>query len=162
MKFYIVSVILDNTQGQLLRICQLFNRRGYNLESVTVAETKKDVSKLILIVRAEKEEIILQIVKQIKKLECVHNTTILDKEKSICRQMMFIKVKAKREKKQEIVNIVNIFRGSIIDVEADSLTIEITGDTKKLEGLKNVLLPYGILEVSSSGFIAIERGISVV
>ncbi|MCY6957316.1 acetolactate synthase small subunit [Clostridium brassicae] len=162
MKSYVVSVIVDNNEGQLLRICQLFNRRGYNLESVTAGETEtKNISRLTLIVKAEREEVIQQIVKQIKKLECVYNAIVLEEKNSICKQMMFIKVKAEKEKKQEIVNIVNIFRGSIADVAEDSLTIEITGDENKLEGLKNVLLPFGILEIASSGFIAIERGVPV-
>ncbi|MPN57632.1 putative acetolactate synthase small subunit [bioreactor metagenome] len=73
--------------------------------------------------------------------------------------MMFIKVKAQGESKQEILNIVNIFRGSITDITPESLTIEITGDENKLEGLKNVLMPFGILEIVSSGFIALERGV---
>ncbi|KAJ51407.1 acetolactate synthase-1/3 small subunit [Clostridium tetanomorphum] len=160
MKSYVLSVIVDNNPGELLRICQLFNRRGYNLESVTAGETERlNISRLTLIVKVEKEEIIHQIIKQIKKLEYVYNVIVLDDKNSICRQMMFIKVKAEGEKKQEVVNIVNIFRGSITDVAADSLTIEITGDENKLEGFKNVLLPFGILEIASSGFIAIERGV---
>lgn len=160
IKSYVLSVTVDNNPGALIRVCQLFSRRGYNLESVTAGITEREgISRLTLIAKVEKDDILNQIVKQIKKLEDVYKVSVLDENSSICRQMMFIKVKAQGESKQEILNIVNIFRGSITDITPESLTIEITGDENKLEGLKNVLMPFGILEIVSSGFIALERGI---
>lgn len=160
IKSYVLSVTVDNNPGALIRVCQLFGRRGYNLESVTAGATESEgISRLTLIAKVEKEDIINQIIKQIKKLEDVYEVTMLDENNSVCKQMMFIKVKAKGENKQEIMNIVNIFRGSITDITSESLTIEITGDENKLEGIKNVLMPFGILKIVSSGFIALERGV---
>ena len=162
MKSYILSAIVDNNPGVITRVCQLFNRRGYNLESVTAGVTESEkISRLTLIAKVEKDDIVDQIIKQIRKLEDVYKVTVLAENNSICKQMMFIKVKAEGESKQEIINIVNIFRGAITDVTPKSLTVEITGDEDKLEGFKKVLLPFGILEIVSSGFIAMERGMEL-
>jgi acetolactate synthase-1/3 small subunit len=158
MKSYVLSVIVDNNPGVLTRVCALFNRRGYNLDSVTAGVTENErISRLTLTSSGEEDEI-EQIIKQIRKLEDVHKVVLLDSDNSVCKEIMFIKVKAEGANRQEIINLVNIFRASIVDVTPDTLTAEITGDSNKLAGFENLLVPFGILEVVSSGFIAIQRG----
>ncbi|WP_234123327.1 acetolactate synthase small subunit [Clostridium hydrogenum] len=159
MGMHILSVLVDNNPGVLTRVCELFNRRGYNLESVTAGVTENErMSRLTLISKVESSDEIDQIIKQIKKLEDVHKVVLLDNSESICKTIMLIKVKAKDTARQEILNTVSIFRASVVDVTFETLTIEITGDNSKTEAFKKLLEPYGILEVVSSGFIAIQRG----
>lgn len=159
MGMHILSVLVDNNPGVLTRVCELFNRRGYNLESVTAGVTENErMSRLTLISKVESSNEIDQIIKQIKKLEDVHKVVLLDNSESICKTIMLIKVKAKDTARQEILNTVSIFRASVVDVTFETLTIEITGDNSKTEAFKKLLEPYGILEVVSSGFIAIQRG----
>lgn len=159
MGMHILSVLVDNNPGVLTRVCELFNRRGYNLESVTAGVTENErMSRLTLISKVESSNEIDQIIKQIKKLEDVHKVVLLDNSESICKTIMLIKVKAKDTARQEILNTVSIFRASVVDVTFETLTIEITGDSSKTEAFKKLLEPYGILEVVSSGFIAIQRG----
>ena len=164
MKSYILSVLVDNNPGVLTRVCSLFNRRGFNLDSVTAGATEDErMSRLTLIATVEEENVIDQIIKQIRKLVDVHTVLLLDSNNSICKEIMLIKVKAeKAENRQEILNLVNIFRASIVDVTPQSLTVEITGDRDKLGAIQNLLQPFGIMKVVSSGFIAIERGITTI
>ena len=158
MKSYVLSAIVDNNPGVLIRVCGLFNRRGYNLDSVTAGVTENHkISRLTLIATVGEDEI-EQIVKQIKKLEDVHKVVVLDNSNSVCKEMMLVKVKAEGETRQEIINIVNIFRASIVDVTPESFMIEITGDVDKLNAIENLLLEYGIIETVRSGFVGMQRG----
>lgn len=158
VKSYVLSAIVDNNPGILIRVAGLFNRRGYNLDSVTAGVTDNPrISRLTILVSVEEDEII-QIVNQINKLEDVHKVAALDDSKSVCKEMMLVKVKAVGEERQEIINIVNIFRASIVDVTTESFIIEITGDNDKLSAIEELLKPYGIIEIVRSGFIGIERG----
>lgn len=159
MNPYVLSVLVDNNPGVLTRVCELFNRRGYNLESVTAGITENEkLSRLTLISKMNSTEEAEQLIKQIKKLEDVHKVILLNHSESVCKTIMFIKVKAIGAARQEILNSVNIFRASVVDVTNETLTIEITGDSNKVEAFKNLLDPYGIIELVSSGFIAIQRG----
>lgn len=159
MNPYVLSVLVDNNPGVLTRVCELFNRRGYNLESVTAGITENEkLSRLTLISKMNNEDEVEQLIKQIKKLEDVHKVILLSDSESVCKTIMFIKVNAKGAERQEILNCVNIFRAAVVDVTNETLTIEITGDSNKLEAFKKLLETYGIIEVVSSGFIAIQRG----
>lgn len=159
LKSYVLSVLVDNNPGVITRVCGLFNRRGFNLEGVTGGVTENErISRLTLVAKVEEEDVIDQIVKQIRKLEDVHTVVILDDLNSICKQIMLFKVTAEGNVRQEMINIVNIFRASIVDVTPKTLTIEITGDNNKLSAFQKLVEPFGIVEVVSSGFIAIQRG----
>lgn len=159
LKSYVISVLVDNNPGVLTRVCALFNRRGFNLESVTGGESEnKSQYRLTLISSVEEEDDLNQIMKQIRKLEDVHKVVQLEESNSICKQIMLIKVSAEGSKRQEIMNIVNIFRVSIVDVASTTLTIEITGDSNKLTAFHDLIKPFGIVEMVSSGFIAMHRG----
>lgn len=159
MHLYVLSVLVDNAPGVLTRVCGLFNRRGYNLESVTAGVTENEkISRLTLIASVNDENEVEQIIKQIKKIEVVHKVVLLNKEDSVCREIMLIKVNAEGTQRQEILNTVSIFRASVVDVTTKTFTIEITGNTNKIEAFEKMLQTYGIIEVVSSGTIAIQRG----
>lgn len=159
LHLYVLSVLVDNAPGVLTRVCGLFNRRGYNLESVTAGVTENEkISRLTLIASVNDENEVEQIIKQIKKIEVVHKVVLLNKEDSVCREIMLIKVNAEGTQRQEILNTVSIFRASVVDVTTKTFTIEITGNTNKIEAFEKMLQTYGIIEVVSSGTIAIQRG----
>ena len=156
---HVLSILVDNNPGVLTRVCSLFNRRGFNIESVTAGHTEDErLTRITLITKVEDIDGVDQIIKQIRKLEDVHKVEQLDNENSICKQITFIKVNAEGANRQEIINIVNIFRVSIVDVTQTTLTIEITGDSSKLNAFENLIKPFGIIEIVSGGFIAMQRG----
>ena len=156
---HVLSILVDNNPGVLTRVCALFNRRGFNIESVSSGHTENErLTRITLLTKVEDDEGIDQIIKQIRKLEDVHKVEQLDNENSICKQILLIKVKAEGNNRQEIINIVNIFRVSIVDVTQTTLTIEITGDNSKLCAFESLIEPFGVLEIVSSGFIAMQRG----
>ena len=156
---HVLSILVDNNPGVLTRVCSLFNRRGFNIESVSSGHTEnKKLTRITLITKVEDDEGIDQIIKQIRKLEDVHKVEQLDNDNSICKQILLIKVKAEGNSRQEIINIGNIFRVSIVDVTQTTLTMEITGDNSKLCAFENLIEPFGILEIVGSGFIAMQRG----
>ena len=156
---HVLSILVDNNPGVLTRVCSLFNRRGFNLDTVSSGHTEDEkLARITLLTKVRDDEGIDQIIKQIRKLEDVHKVEQLDNENSICKQILLIKVKAEGNSRQEIINIGNIFRVSIVDVTQTTLTIEITGDNSKLCAFENLIEPFGILEIVGSGFIAIQRG----
>lgn len=158
MKNYVLSALVDNNPGVLSRVCQLFNRRGYNLESVAAGITEDSkLSRLTLIASVESENVLDQVIKQMNKIEDVHKVCLLKENDYVCKGITLIKVKAMEEKRTEIINLVNIFRAAIVDVTPSTLTIEITGDSNKIDALKD-LLKEDIIELVSSGYIAIQRG----
>ncbi|MFD3157244.1 acetolactate synthase small subunit [Haloimpatiens sp. FM7330] len=159
MKKYVLSVIVDNNPGVLTRVCQLFNKRAYNLESVTAGVTENEkVSRLTLITKVENDNQIEQIIKQIRKLENVHKVILMNDLNSICKEIMFVRVKADLETRPKIMSIVNIFKAYIADAAPTDLVIQIIGDKDKLKAFTELVKPFGILELVSSGFIAIQRG----
>ena len=159
MKSYVLSVLVDNNPGVMTRVCGLFNRRGYNLDSVTAGVTEDErISRLTLTSTVEAEEEMQQIIRQIKKLEDVHKVILLDENNSVCKEIVMVKVKAQGIERQEIINLTNIFRAAIVDVSTNTFTIEITGDRNKISAFIDILEPFGIAEVVRSGFIAIKRG----
>lgn len=159
MVSHVLSILVDNNPGVLTRVCALFNRRSFNIESVAAGPTENErLTRITLLTKVEDEDGIDQIIKQIRKLEDVHKVEQLDISNSICKQIMLLKVKAEGNNRQEIINIVNIFRVSIVDVTQTTLTIEITGDNNKLSAFENLIEPFGIVEKVCSGYIAMQRG----
>lgn len=159
MKKYVLSATVDNIPGILTRVCQLFNKRAYNLESVTAGVTEnEEISRLTVITKVEKDNQIDQIIKQIRKLENVHNVILMDNLNCICKEIMFVRVKVDIETSPKIMEVAKIFKAFIVDVTLTDLVIQITGDENKLSAFTEILKPFGILELVSSGFIAIGRG----
>ena len=155
---HIISVLVENKAGVLAKISGLFSRRGFNIESLAVgpAENEK-ISRITLVVNAEKHSI-EQVIKQLYKLINVIKIQELDPSNIVERELVLIKVSTDSRARAEILEIVNIFRANIVDVGRKSLLIEITGNSKKVKGLEELLKPYGILELIRTGKIACNRG----
>ncbi|MFQ6043903.1 MAG: acetolactate synthase small subunit, partial [Candidatus Poribacteria bacterium] len=152
------SVLVENRLGVLARIASLFSGRGFNIDSLTVAETKEpDVSRMTIVSTGD-EKIIEQITKQLNKLIDVIKVSDLTGDRYIDRELALIKVNAENQARGEIIQIVNIFRAHIVDVSPTSLMIETTGDEEKLKAIIDMLSPYGVQEIARTGKIAMLRG----
>jgi len=154
-----ISVFVTNEFGVLSRIAGLFSGRGFNIESLTVAQTMDPkISRMTIITRGN-DKIIEQITKQLNKLISVIKVHDFTKEKHIGRELAMIKVSSKAENRAEILSIVEIFRGRILDISPRSYTIEITGDCEKIEAITEILRPFGIKEIARTGSLVIGRSV---
>jgi acetolactate synthase-1/3 small subunit len=152
-----ISVLVSNEPGVLSRISGLFSGRGFNIESLNVAETlDPTVSRMTLVARGN-DQIIEQIIKQLNKLVNVIKVVDLTGSDYVGREMALIKVAAEAGSRAEILRIVDIFRGRVVDVSSRSYTIEITGDEEKIQAVIDLFLPIGILETVRTGKVAIAR-----
>lgn len=158
MRRYVLSVLVKNSSGVLARVAGLFSRRGYNIESITAGKTEKsDISRMTITLMGD-EDIVEQLEKQLAKLEEVIKIKQLNGEESVYRELVLIKVNADEEKRSAISEIVKIFRSKIIDISANTLTIELTGDESKISALIKLMEDYGIKEMVRTGLCALERG----
>ena len=155
---HIISILMENESGALSRVSGLFSARGYNIESLTVAPTEvPTLSRMTLVTRGD-ENIIEQIKKQLNKLIDVVKLVDLSEGPHIERELMMIKVRAEAEQREEIKRLSDIFRGSIIDVTSNSYTIEMTGDSDKLDAFIAALDEGQIIETVRSGPLGVARG----
>lgn len=154
---HLLSILVDNEPGVLSRITGLFSGRGYNIDSLSVAETVEPNVSRITMVTHGRPAIIEQILKQLNKLINVIKVSDLTDTKYVLREMSLIKVNAKQENRAEILRITDIFRGQVVDVGTEHFTIEITGDSEKLTAILNLLKPLGIREIARTGCIALPR-----
>lgn len=153
-----ISVIVENKPGVLSRVSGLFSRRGFNIESLAVGTTEDpNISRMTIVVEGDEREL-EQITKQLYKLIDTLKVFDLPPEKAIERELVLIKVAANEKTRQEITQIVEIFRGKIVDVAENSLTVEITGDENKVKGAEKLLAKFGIKELVRTGKIALQRG----
>ena len=162
-KLYTLALLVEDIPGVLSQVARLFSRKGYNIESIVSGETDKPGITRITIVLLADELMISQIAAQCRKLLPVQAVKILDEAVSIHREFALIKVKADdRNKRDEVIQISNIFRANIIDVSRESLTIAIFGEKSKTTALIGMLEDFGILEIAKTGTLAIERGRSTI
>jgi len=156
---HVLSILVDNKPGVLSRIAGLFSGRGYNIESLCVAETVEEgVSRITLVTQANLP-LVEQIKKQLNKLINVIKVFDMTEAKYVQRELILIKVTAKPENRAEILRIVDIFRCKVVDVGAEHYTIEVTGDEGKLAALRSLLRPMGIKEIARTGMIALFRDV---
>ena len=155
---HIISVMVENKSGVLAKVAGLFSRRGFNIDSLAVGPTDDSaISRITLVVNAENHSI-EQITKQLYKLINVIKIQELDPSNIVERELVLIKVTADSKTRPEILEIVSIFRVNIVDVGKKSLIIEITGSSRKVKALEDLLKPFGILELIRTGKIACMRG----
>ncbi len=154
-----LAVLVDNDAGVLSRLVRLFSGKGYNIESLAVGTTDDSaVSRITIEVMADEDQISL-LQAQLRKLIVVHSVKTLTPEHAIRRELVLIKVLANDAvKRNEIIQIANIFRASIIDVSKASITLAVIGDESKAEAIQNLLAEFGILELVRTGMVALERG----
>ena len=154
-----LAVLVDNEAGVLSRVARLFSGKGYNIESLAVGTTDDpSISRITIeVLPAEKQLDLL--CNQLRKLICVHSVKSLQPEHAIRRELMLIKVlSGDSVQRNEIIQIANIFRASIIDVSKASITLAVIGDESKTEAISNLLAEFGILELVRTGTVALERG----
>ena len=154
-----LAVLVDNESGVLSRVARLFSGKGYNIESLAVGTTDDPaISRITIEVNGDDKQIRL-LSSQLRKLICVHSVKVLKADHAIRRELVLIKVLAKDSvQRNEIIQVANIFRASIIDVSKASLTLAIIGDERKAEAIQNLLTEFGILELVRTGMVALERG----
>ncbi len=154
-----LSVLVDNSAGVLSQVSRLFSRKGYNIESLAVGATDDpEVSRITIEVLADNLQC-KQIISQLRKLFPVHSVKELLPERSIRRELVLIKVRAEsREVRNEVIQIANIFRASIIDVSLASITLAVIGSEQKDDAIEGLLHEFGILELARTGMVALERG----
>jgi len=153
-----ISILVSNKFGVLSRISGLFSGRGFNIESLNVAETNDPhISRMTIITRGDDKKV-EQITKQLNKLVDIIKVIDLTEENFIDREMVLIKMNAEPKNREEILRIVEIFRAKVVDVSSSTYTVEITGDQGKLKGIMELLRPLGIKEIVRSGRIALSRG----
>ncbi|MBU0630014.1 MAG: acetolactate synthase small subunit [Candidatus Margulisbacteria bacterium] len=155
---HIISVVVENKPGVLTRVAGLFARRGFNIESLAVGTTETpDISRMTIVAEGDEQDL-EQIIKQLYKLIDTMKVFDLPADKAIERELVLIKVAANDKTRQEITQIVDIFRGKVVDVAETSMTIEIVGDENKVSGAEKLLTKFGIRELVRTGVIGLMRG----
>ena len=153
-----ISVLVQDVPGVLARIAGLFSRRGFNIESLAVGVTEvPGLSRITVVVDVEGLPL-EQVTKQLNKLVNVIKIVELDYAASVQREHMLIKVRADNQTRSNVIEVVNLFRASVVDYATDALVIEVTGDRGKVDAILRALEPFGIKELAQSGMVAIGRG----
>ena len=154
----VYSLIVDNNPGVLSRIAGLFSRRGYSIDSITAGMTADPRFTRITVVASGDELILSQIEKQVRKLEDVREIKVLKDDESVFRELIMVKVRVNAQQRNEVISVADIFRAKIVDVDKESLMIELTGNQSKLEAFLNLLDGYEILELARTGITGLARG----
>jgi acetolactate synthase-1/3 small subunit len=152
------AVLVENKFGVLGRITGLFSARGFNIESLSVAETEDPTVSRITLVTEGDAKILEQVNKQLNRLIDVIKVTDLSEEPHVDRELVLIKVHAEAESRAEVLRLADIFRAKIVDVTPQTYILEVTGDEGKIRALIELLKPLGVKEVVRTGKIAIVRG----
>ncbi len=158
MQRKVFSLLVNNNAGLLSRVAGLFSRRGYNIDSITSGATMDDRVTRITVVATGDDQILSQIEKQLAKLEDVIDIKILKDGESVYRELILVKVKADSSKRSELIQIADIFRAKVVDVEEESLMFEMTGTTSKITAFLKLMAPYEVLELARTGITGLSRG----
>jgi len=151
-------VYVENKPGVLTRVASLFRRRAFNIDSLTVGRTEKpEVSRMTITVEADRDQA-RRIEANLYKLVNVLLVENITNQPSIVSDLAMIKVAATHEARSHVLELASVFRARVVDVAPESLTIEITGAEDKIDGLLEVLRPYGVLEMVRTGIVAMRRG----
>lgn len=155
----IITATVNNISGVLNRVTGMLARRNYNIESITVGHTENPtISRMTFVIIVDNKRSIEQVIKQLNKQVDVLKVSDITDELIVSRELALIKVFANAQQRGELAALINPFRGSILDVGKESITVEITGDQQKVEALIDLLHPYGIKELARTGITAFKRG----
>jgi len=159
-KTKVIAALVENKPGVLHSVSNMFRRRGFNIESITVGHTEqKGITRMTITVSGD-EKTLEQIVKQMNKLIDVVKVASLEPDSIVTRELALVKVNVPDTKtRSDIINCVEVFRGHVIDVSPETLTIEITGTPDKIDAFLNLMKGYGILELARTGLTALSRGV---
>ena len=152
------AVLVENKFGVLAKVASLFSARGYNIDSLCVGVTQDPSISRITLVTSGDIQILEQIRKQLSKLIDTIKVLDMDESGTAERELVLIKVTVPKEKRGEVLQIVEIFRARTIDISAELLTIEVTGDEGKIRAILELLRPHGIKEIARTGKVALSRG----
>lgn len=153
-----ISLLVENKPGVLSRIAGLFSGRGFNIESLSVAETLDPKVSRMTILTSGNDQILEQITKQLNKLINVIKVIDFQSDEYVGRELALIKVAVSDHTRSEILSTIDIFRGKVVDVSPESYTLEITGDKEKIDAILDIFLPLGIKEIARTGSAALTRG----
>ncbi|MBS7648947.1 MAG: acetolactate synthase small subunit [Candidatus Bathyarchaeia archaeon] len=158
-KIYMISAVVEHKPGVLYSVSNMFRRRGFNIESISVGESEQpDLARMTITIKGD-EILVEQVVKQLKKLISVIKVSILDPSNTVAREMALIKVSTPDARvRSDVINYTEIFKGHVVDVAHESLIIEITGDTDKIDAFIELMKPFGIREIARTGIAALPRG----
>jgi acetolactate synthase I/III small subunit len=156
---HIFTALVEHKPGVLQRIASLFARRRFNIESITVGATDHpDIARMTIVTRGD-DRVLEQIDKQMNKLVNVIKVTDISPAEAVCRELCIVKVNTPTEKdKMQVIQYANVFRGNVIDVSQKNLSVEIIGDTSKINAFLNMMRTLGIKEIARTGATAIQRG----
>ena len=154
----VLSILVENTPGLASRITGLFTRRGYNIDSFSSGVTADPRYTRVTIVTHGDEMVLEQIEKQVSKLTDVVDLKVLKHGSSVKRELMLVKISARNMERQDVIAIVDIFHGKVVDVTHDSMILEVTGNQDKLAAFLDMLADYDILELARTGVTGLTRG----
>ena len=153
-----ISLLVENKPGVLSRVASLFSGRGFNIESLSVAETiDPNISRMTILTRGD-DQILEQITKQLNKLINIIKVIDFKTNEYVGRELALIKVTVTEENRSEVLSIIDIFRGKVVDVSSESYTVEITGDENKMLAIIDLFTPMGIKDIARTGSAALTRG----
>ncbi|MBZ0274441.1 acetolactate synthase small subunit [bacterium] len=153
-----ISATVENKPGVLTRISGLFARRGFNIDSLAVGPTEDpDISRMTIVVN-QAQHPMEQVEKQLHKLVNVLKISHMDPAGSVGRELMLLKVHAPAAKRVELLDIINTFRGKVVDLSRNTLIAEVTGDSEKMRAFQEIMTQYGIIEIARTGKAALGRG----
>ena len=155
---HIISALVQNEPGVLAHISTLFAGRGFNIDSLAVGETEDPANSRMTVVVEGDEQVLEQVVKQLRKVISVLKVQDFSGREYVERDLMLIKINVASGRRGEILELVTLFRGRVVDVSASELTVELSGPEKKLEAFVALVRPFGIKELCRTGRIALARG----
>jgi len=157
-----ISALVEDNPGVLARVAGLFRRRGFNISSLAVGKSeKKGLSRMTFVIQGD-SEMVEQVTKQLYKLIEVVRVTEMEQEHMVARELALMKIKSTSATRNEIMQIVDIFRAGIVDVGQNNMIVEITGDEQKIDSFIQLLQPFGIGEIMRTGQVAMMRGANTV
>ena len=159
MKKYNLAILVDNKPGVLTHVSGLISRRAFNIESISAGYTEEtDVTRINIEVSVEDKHELEQVINQLSKLIDIIKIVNLGEVDSIVRELVLLKVRANKETLKDIRNIVDVFRGKIVDISPENVVIEITGSQGKIDAICAMMAQFEIIEIARTGTIAISRG----
>lgn len=158
MEKYVLGVLVKNHFGVLVRVASMFRRRGFNIDTLTVGATEDNAYSRITLTFDGDDSMKNQIIRQLNKMPDVVHIVELSNKSSVSRELVLIKINNSKVHKQDILSVVNIFRAKVVDYGNASLTIEITGESSKIDAFIELVKEYGIIEICRTGIVALQRG----
>lgn len=155
---YVIAAFVENKSGVLMRVTSMFNRRGFNIDTLTVGETESPEYSRITLTFSGDQDDLHQLVTQLQKLYNVKKVEVISAEVGIRRELLLIKVKNSSETRGDLRDAVDVFKAKIVDYSAEALCLEVTGDSTKIDSFIDNMKPFGIIEMCRTGIVALERG----